>query len=221
MKIEQYEQEHLDLLYPHLGECTLFLKRDDAFPLDKPCSIAAYGNGVRHTVKGGTGSGEVNSRFFINVEEGLKQTGFTLTTSEWLDKYDEICKNYRKTWVKSMKKEAHKAHARVSQTNADNHLFSATANAAMGLKPQYNKSGSVSSSVSMLAVKQPYLFLTTSNLAIPSNYQHYAGFPCNMTGKLNTFSGFTVVESIRLNDLVATTPEVEEIYQLLKEGVII
>ena len=110
MKIEQYEQEHLDLLYPHLGECTLFLKRDDAFPLDKPCSIAAYGNGVRHTVKGGTGSGEVNSRFFINVEEGLKQTGFTLTTSEWLDKYDEICKNYRKTWVKSMKKEAHKAH---------------------------------------------------------------------------------------------------------------
>ena len=123
--------------------------------------------------------------------------------------------------MSNAQKEAHKAHARVSQTNADNHLFSATANAAMGLKPQYNKSGSVSSSVSMLAVKQPYLFLTTSNLAIPSNYQHYAGFPCNMTGKLNTFSGFTVVESIRLNDLVATTPEVEEIYQLLKEGVII
>lgn len=118
-------------------------------------------------------------------------------------------------------KEAHRAHARVSQTNADNHLRSAAANAAMGLKPQYNKSGSVSSSVSMLAVKQPYLFLTTSNLAIPSKYQHYAGFPCNMTGKLNTFSGYTVVESIRLNDLVATTPEVEEIYQLLKEGVII
>ena len=118
-------------------------------------------------------------------------------------------------------KEAHKAHAKVSQTNADNHLRSAAANAAMGLKPQYNKSGSVSSSVSMLAVKQPYLFLTTSNLAIPNKYQHYAGFPCNMTGKLNTFSGYTVVESIRLNDLVATTPEVEEIYMLLKEGVII
>lgn len=118
-------------------------------------------------------------------------------------------------------KDAHKMHARVSQTNADNHLKSACANASMGLKPQFNKTGSVSSSVSMLSVKQPYLFLTTSKLSIPGNYQHYAGFPCNMTGKLNTFSGYTVVESIRLNDLVATTPEVEEIYQLLKEGVII
>ena len=118
-------------------------------------------------------------------------------------------------------KEAHRMHARVSQTNADNHLRSASANATMGLKPQFNKTGSVSSSVSMLSVKQPYLFLTTSRLAIPHSYQHYAGFPCNMTGKLNTFSGYTVVESIRLNDLVATTPEVEEIYQLLKEGVII
>lgn len=110
MKLENHEQEHLQLLYPHLGECTLFLKRDNCFPLDKPCSIAAYGNGVRYTVKGGTGSGEVNSRFFINVEEGLKQTGFTLTTSEWLDKFDEIYKNRRKTWLKELKKEAKKAH---------------------------------------------------------------------------------------------------------------
>ena len=110
MELEKYEQEHLDLLYPHLGECTLFLKRDDSFPLEKPCSIAAYGNGVRHTIKGGTGSGEVNSRFFINIEEGLKQTGFTLTTIDWLDKFDEMCKNYRKTWVKELKSEAKKAH---------------------------------------------------------------------------------------------------------------
>lgn len=111
MKLEKYEQEHLDLLYPHLGECTLFLKKDNAFPLEKPCSIAAYGNGIRHTVKGGTGSGEVNSRFFINIEDGLKQSGFDLTTGEWLDKFDEILKNTRKNWVKSLKKEARKAHA--------------------------------------------------------------------------------------------------------------
>lgn len=110
MKLEQYEQEHLDLLYPHLGECALFLKCDKSFPLDKPCSIAAYGNGVRNTVKGGTGSGEVNSRFFINIEDGLKQAGFTLTTSAWLDKFDEIYQNSRKAWVKSVKKEAKQAH---------------------------------------------------------------------------------------------------------------
>lgn len=123
--------------------------------------------------------------------------------------------------LSSAQKEAHKMHAEVTSTHADNHLRSAAANAVMGLKPQYNKTGSVSSSASMLAVKQPYLFLTTSRLAIPKYYEHYAGFPSNITDKLSKFSGFTVVESIRLNNLVATTPEVEEIYKLLKNGVII
>ena len=120
-----------------------------------------------------------------------------------------------------VQRKAHEAHARVSQTNADTHLQSATANAIMGLKPQYNKTGSVSAAAAMLSVRQPYLFLTTSRMAIPKYYEHYAGFPCNMTDTLGNFQGFTVVESIRLNDLVATTPEVEEIYELLKKGVII
>ena len=110
MKLEEHEQRHLDLLYPYLGECTLFLKRDDSFPLEHPCSIAAYGNGIKQTVKGGTGSGEVNSRFFVNIEEGLRQSGFKITTSEWLDKFDEIYKNSRKNWVKCMKKEAKSVH---------------------------------------------------------------------------------------------------------------
>lgn len=118
-------------------------------------------------------------------------------------------------------KEAHKAHTRIRQTNADTHLVSATANSMMGLKPQYNKSSSVSSAASMLSVKQPYLFLTTPRQCLPKNYRRYGGYPSNTTGKLNEYSGFTVVESIRLNGLVATTPEVEEIYNLLRGGVII
>ena len=111
MKLEPHEQKHLDLLYPHLGECTLFLKKNDEFPLSKPCKIAVFGNGVRYTIKGGTGSGEVNSRFFINVEEGLKQTGFEVTTTDWLNKFDEILENSRKKWIKEAKMEARKAHA--------------------------------------------------------------------------------------------------------------
>lgn len=123
--------------------------------------------------------------------------------------------------MSSAQKEAHRMHAQVTSHNADAHLSSAAADACMGLKPQYNKSGSVSSAVSMLSVKQPYLFLTTSRLSMPAYYEHYAGFPSNITDKLNTFSGFTVVNDIRLNGLVATSQEVEEIYKLLKTGVII
>lgn len=100
-------------------------------------------------------------------------------------------------------------------------LASATANAAMGIKPNFSKTGAISGANSLLAVKQPYLFLTTPRQSIPDHYQRYCGFPSNISGKLNTFSGYTVVEDIRLNGLVATSSEVEEIYNLLKSGVII
>lgn len=111
MKLDPHESKHLELLHPYLSECALFLKRNDAFPLDKPCSVAAYGNGIRHTVKGGTGSGEVNSRFFINVEKGLIKFGFKITSNDWLDKYYENLEKARKTWLKEAKNEAKQAHA--------------------------------------------------------------------------------------------------------------
>ena len=100
-------------------------------------------------------------------------------------------------------------------------LASATADAAMGMKPNIKKSGAVSAAASLMSIKQPYLFLTTPRQSMPARYRMYCGYPANITGKLNEFSGFTVVEDIRLNNLVATTSEVSEIYSLLKKGVII
>lgn len=105
-----YEKEHIETLYKYLSECTLFLKRDNSFPLDKPGTIAAYGCGVRNTIKGGSGSGDVYSRFFINVEEGLLNRGFTITTTEWLNRYQEIRPTGQKEWNKLLRKEAKAAH---------------------------------------------------------------------------------------------------------------
>ncbi len=104
--MEKYEQEHLELVRGSAAECTLFLQKDDKFPLEAPCKIAAFGNGVRHTIKGGTGSGEVNSRFSVNVEQGLKDAGFEITSKNWLDGYDDILSENHKTFVKKIKDEA-------------------------------------------------------------------------------------------------------------------
>lgn len=104
--MERYEQEHLDFVKKTAAECTLFLKKNEAFPLSAPCKIAAYGNGIRHTVKGGTGSGEVNSRFSVNVEQGLEEAGFTITTKSWLDAYDEILAVNHKKFIEDTKAEA-------------------------------------------------------------------------------------------------------------------
>ena len=109
MELFDYEKQHLSTLRQSLAECTVLLKNGGDFPLDAPCQIAAYGSGVRKTIKGGTGSGEVNSRYFINVEQGLREAGFTITTKQWLDDYDATYVEAKKAFRTRMKAEA-KAH---------------------------------------------------------------------------------------------------------------
>ena len=89
MELKEHERRHLEKMYPYMGEFVVLLKKNGDFPLKEAGEIALYGNGGRFTIKGGTGSGEVNSRFFINCEEGLKERGFTVKTASWLDGYDE------------------------------------------------------------------------------------------------------------------------------------
>ena len=110
MNLNDYEIKHNAYLRENGAECTVLLKKDGSFPLGKPCDIALYGNGVRNTIKGGTGSGEVNSRFFVTIEEGLKNAGFNITSNKWLDAYDEIKKQAKVKFVNDLKNEARKKH---------------------------------------------------------------------------------------------------------------
>ena len=103
MELFEYEKRHAAFVRAHLAECMVLLKSNGAFPLEKPGKIAAYGCGVRGTVKGGTGSGEVNSRYFVTVEEGLRAAGFTVTTDAWLDAYDAVRAEARKQFIKDVK----------------------------------------------------------------------------------------------------------------------
>lgn len=113
MEMFDYEKKHLEMLREHLAECTVLLKTNGKFPLQKPGKIAAYGSGVRQTRKGGTGSGEVNSRFFITVEQGLKDAGFEVTSEQWLESYDELRQKAKAQFHKDLKAEAKAAHANV------------------------------------------------------------------------------------------------------------
>ena len=106
--MNRYEKENIERLRPYLAECTVLLRKNGAFPLEDPCSIAAFGSGVRSTVKGGTGSGEVNSRYFINIEQGLKDAGFTLVNPHWSDMYAAFDERARSEFTKSIKERARK-----------------------------------------------------------------------------------------------------------------
>ncbi len=84
-EITPEEQAHMDYVRSKAGECMVLLENNGVLPLKKVGNVALYGNGARQTVKGGTGSGDVNSRFVVNVEQGLEAAGFTVTTKSWLD----------------------------------------------------------------------------------------------------------------------------------------
>ena len=84
----QDEKEHMELARKLAGECVVLLENDGVLPLAETGKVALFGAGARRTVKGGTGSGDVNSRFVINVEDGLKEAGFTVTSGNWLDRHD-------------------------------------------------------------------------------------------------------------------------------------
>ena len=104
--MEPYELEHQAALRGFAPECMVLLKSDGSFPLESPCKVALYGSGARETIKGGTGSGDVNVRRYVTVEEGLKNAGFTVTTSPWMDAYEEIRSQAHQEFVAGIKQRA-------------------------------------------------------------------------------------------------------------------
>ena len=102
----EYEREHNEILRRFGAECAVLLKSDGTFPLDGPCDLALYGSGARQTVKGGTGSGEVNSRTFITAEAGLEAAGFRITSKSWMDQYGEIRPEAKKKFIRGLKRSA-------------------------------------------------------------------------------------------------------------------
>lgn len=50
------------------------------------------------TVKGGTGSGDVNEREVVSIYRGFQDAGFTFTNKEWLDGYAAVYQEERFRW---------------------------------------------------------------------------------------------------------------------------
>ena len=104
------EKDPMTFVTRNAAECTVLLKKNGQFPLEKAGKLDAFGSGIRYTIKGGTGSGEVNSKRSYTIEEGLEKSGFTITSKDWLDAYDEVRKNAKKQFFKDLKAEAKEKH---------------------------------------------------------------------------------------------------------------
>lgn len=105
-EVSQRELEHMNQVRAFAGECMTVLENNGVLPLKAAGNLALYGNGARRTVKGGTGSGDVNSRSVVTIEEGLKAAGFQLKGQEWLEQYDQIRARARKEYDIALKARA-------------------------------------------------------------------------------------------------------------------
>lgn len=107
--IQAFEKEHIEAVRKLAPECMVLLKNDGTLPLKGAGKLALYGSGARKTIKGGTGSGDVNVRHFVTVEEGLKNAGFEITTEGWLDSYDKVVADAKAAFFGGLRKEAEAA----------------------------------------------------------------------------------------------------------------
>lgn len=83
------EQKNREIAYRAALEGIVLLENDGVLPLSLG-PVALFGVGADLTIKGGTGSGEVNSRHAVSIMEGLEQAGFTVTTKDWINRYAHI-----------------------------------------------------------------------------------------------------------------------------------
>lgn len=99
----QRELDNLQVAYQAACEAVVLLKNDGALPF-RTKKTALYGAGAIKTIKGGTGSGEVNERHSVTVLEGLKNRGFEITTQKWLDDYEDGFDAAQKAYKQEKKK---------------------------------------------------------------------------------------------------------------------
>ena len=92
-------------------------------PLEKGKRLALFGSGAGRTIKGGTGSGDVNERSSVSVAEGLENAGFAVTTKSWIEDYERAYMDARNEWKQTILKEAEGGDAEIFFQTYAKHAF--------------------------------------------------------------------------------------------------
>lgn len=102
-EMSKREKRNMERVRELATQGMVLLHNDGTLPLRDTDRIALYGSGARNTIKGGTGSGDVNSRLVVNVEEGLCESGVTVTTTNWLDRYERVVMDQKNSYFQDVK----------------------------------------------------------------------------------------------------------------------
>ena len=89
----------------------------------------------------------------------------------------------------------------------------------MNNKPSLHRTSGASSTGGLLGIKKPYVIIERAIQSLPESYNHFNGYPSNITTYLYSLSGYTEVEEIIVSNFKCTQKEQDEIINLLKNGV--
>nr|MCR4902463.1 glycoside hydrolase family 3 C-terminal domain-containing protein [Butyrivibrio sp.] len=119
-EIEERERIHGEISRKLAGECVVLLENDGTLPLKSDKKVALFGNAVRNTVRGGTGSGDVNTRDNVTIEQGAEHAGLSIVSGDFLDRQDEALKIAKNKYFEECTREANEKGVPVFTVMFDN-----------------------------------------------------------------------------------------------------
>lgn len=97
-------------------EAIVLLENNGVLPLRPGSKVAMFGEGVTNTVKGGSGSGEVNERHSVSIYEGMIAGGFQITTESLLQAYERRARTAKEQYYKEQQDKAGLLNFQVSMS---------------------------------------------------------------------------------------------------------
>lgn len=101
-EISEREQRHRILAREAAEESIVLLKNDGVLPLLTGIPVALFGAGAGLTIKGGTGSGDVNVRHSVSIYDGFTLARVRVTSKDWIEDYEERYELARQAWKKQI-----------------------------------------------------------------------------------------------------------------------
>ena len=83
-EVTELETVNSELSRQAATEGMVLFENDGVLPMAASGKVALFGQGVYNTVKGGTGSGDVNQRDVTTVWEAFEEAGYEITTTDYL-----------------------------------------------------------------------------------------------------------------------------------------
>ncbi|MCR5468865.1 MAG: glycoside hydrolase family 3 C-terminal domain-containing protein [Lachnospiraceae bacterium] len=97
-EVTERETKHRAIARKAAAEGFVLLKNDGVLPYAKGSKVGLYGAGSVKTIKGGTGSGDVNERDCVNVLQGLLNAGYDVTSKAWCESFEKQYDAKREAW---------------------------------------------------------------------------------------------------------------------------